>query len=125
MNRRKKIFRNQSGETIIEVIVSIGIVLIALFAFSTCVVTSGKINAQVAEQDKNLYANIARVQKRLKTDIQENPDDTDSPTIIIKGLGSDIELKITIYEAKGNEDENGNGVGELKSFSLYKEETTP
>lgn len=111
MNRRKKIFRNQSGETIIEVIVSIGIVLIALFAFSTCVVTSGKINAQVAEQDKELYNELAAAQERK----EPNLDLDQAPKIILTVDGKLINIPITIY---GEDDK-------LNSFSLYKEEATP
>lgn len=110
MKKRKNILRNHSGETIIEVIVAIGIVLIALFAFSTCVVISGKINNEVASQDKELYENIAEAQARNETTL----DSSEKPCLNMKEIEDtdlDIQFEVNIYGT------------DIKSFSLKEEET--
>lgn len=63
MNKRLAL-HNQRGETIVEVIVSSVLVVIAVAGFATCAIAAGSINARISEREKLMYENIAAAEAR-------------------------------------------------------------
>lgn len=91
---------NKKGETIVEVVVSLVIIVVCLTLFTTSAVVAGRVNSNVSKMDKELYENIAEAEARTGTSV--------AFTLQIKDQDAPIQLDIpiTIYN------------GDMKAFSL-------
>lgn len=90
---------NQKGETIVEVIVSLVIIITSLTLFTMSAVVAGRINNKVSVMDKELYESIAQAESRTGTT-------SDTTLELIDDSANSINIPITIYD------------GEMRAFSV-------
>ncbi len=94
---------NKKGETIIEVIVSLVIIVVSLALFSMSAVVAGRINSKVSIMDKELYESIAEAESRTGTTSEIILE-------LIDDASPNLNIPIVIYD------------GEMKAFSVKEVE---